>query len=54
MTRKRLKKLLMSKGLKRNLAEWISRVHKIPSNAAYWESIKPMFSEEYWKGWETA
>lgn len=54
MTRKRLKKLLMSKGLKRNLAEWISRAHKIPSNAAYWESIKPMFSEEYWKAVETA
>ncbi len=54
MTRKRLKKLLMSKGLRRNLSEWISRAHKIPAHAAYWKSIEPMFSEEYWKAVETA
>ncbi len=56
MTRKRLKKLLMGKGFKRNLAEWVSRAgpRAAPSIEAYWKSVEPMFSEEFWKGVETA
>lgn len=52
MKRKKLKKLLMSKRLRRNLAEWISFAgpRAADSVAAYWDSIEPMFHEEYWKG----
>ena len=56
MKRKRLKKLLMSKGFRRNLAEWVSRAgpRAALSVEAYLKSVEPMFSEEYWKGTETA
>lgn len=53
MTRKRLKKLLMSKGVKRNLADWISKAHA-ENHKDYWQSIEPLFSEDYWKAVETA
>lgn len=49
MTRKRLKKLLMSKGIKRNSADWISSKHSDPSHAEFWRKTEPMFSEEFWK-----